>query len=74
MSDAYFTGMARDYIELIEAMADCEPEDLPALDAQRQVLHNQMLEYLGQSRATIVDMRRYCANALHAARAQGRAA
>ena len=43
-----------------------EPEELRDLDSQRQVTHEQLLEYTGLTRST--DMYQYARTVLHAAR------
>lgn len=68
--DRYLIGLARDYVELVDAMQHGRytRDELHTLDSDRQVLHNQLREYTGLDPD---DMHHYCRALLMAARAGG---
>ena len=61
--------MAREYVEIVDAVLNGQYDDLRAIDSHRLVLHEQILRYTGLTRAT--DMYRWCKNEMHLARLAG---
>jgi hypothetical protein len=70
MLDPYLVGLARDYKETVDTMMNGSG-DAQQLDSERLVLHEQILQYTGETRQSIPDMYSWCIDLLHQARAAG---
>ena len=56
--DDIIVSLAREYVDLIDAMRAgvVDPQTLRDMEAQRGVLHEQLLSFLGESRMSVEDM------------------
>jgi hypothetical protein len=69
--DQYLLSLFAEYTTLVDMMrgGGYTPEEAHTLDAERQVLHSQLIQYTGRDRS--FDMYRHARNALTDARRQG---
>lgn len=69
MTHPYLHSLCVEYVELVDSMRGGMHDDHHALDSQRQITHNQLLEITGLTRAD--DMYLYAKQVLAEARARG---
>jgi hypothetical protein len=68
--DLHLLTMLKEYVDFVDAFNSGDYEgSIQGLDSQRLVLHEQLLQYTGLTRAT--DMYRYAKDQMHLARMAG---